>query len=97
MGRIISTFIIILFAILALIFTSLNINLVTLNFYFLSLRIPLPLIIFISIIIGSLLAAITCVWITTKKDHKIRRLEKQFMTCQNELTSLKSISVERSP
>lgn len=74
--------------------TRLNSNLVTFNFYFDTIEIPLAVLIIASIIMGSILGVLFTVAMVFHALREKRRLRKKLKLCEKEIQNLRDIPIK---
>lgn len=83
-------FLIVLF-ILGLIFAGLNADLVTVNYYWGTERLPLSLLAILSFVLGGLLGLLTALIIYIKLKYVNRRLRHRLILVEKELSNLRAL------
>ena len=97
MRKLIGIIILIIAIVVGAAFTSINTDLVTLNYYFSSITISTSLLVLISLVIGVLLGALA-VWFTTLRlRYDNRRLNKQAKLAEQEIDSLRVLPLRDIP
>ena len=89
--RIVTYLFLILLVIFALIFAGLNADLVSVNYYLGTKRLPLSLLIILSFILGGLLGLLTAFITYVKLKYVNRRLRHRLNLVEKELTNLRAL------
>lgn len=94
MKRIILLITLLLFAALAAVFASLNLELVRIDYYLASAQLPLALLLFITLLLGVLVGVLACTVLLYSNMMERRRLRKQLVLCQQEIRNLRDIPIK---
>ncbi|MFM2321943.1 MAG: hypothetical protein RLZZ225_96 [Pseudomonadota bacterium] len=89
--RIVTYLFLILLVVFALIFAGLNADLVSVNYYLGTKRLPLSLLIILSFILGGLLGLLTAFITYVKLKYVNRRLRHRLNLVEKELTNLRAL------
>ena len=92
--RIISYLFWLLIIALVVIFTIINSHVIDINFYFKSVRIYLPLLLFLILFLGSILGVLAMVPFILKLQNKIRLLKRRADQAEQEVSNLRSIPIK---
>jgi len=96
--RLLKTVFVTLFFITAITFAIKNQESVSLQYYFVNevLTMPLFLLVFISILLGILIAGFGCVFTSFKLKQEIKRQQKTILELEDELNSLRNLPIMES-
>jgi len=97
MARFISIFFIILILLLVLLFTKLNAEPVSLNYYLGQIEQPLALILVVTFVAGSLIGLLSSVLVILSSRHEVSKLRKQIKQIKHteqEVMNLRSIPIK---
>jgi len=94
MARFISIFFILLILLLVLLFTTLNAEPVSLNYYLGQIEQPLALILVVTFVAGALIGLLSSVLVILSSRHEVSKLRKQIKHTEQELMNLRSIPIK---
>jgi len=94
MTRFISIVFIILILLLVLLFTLLNAEPVSLNYYLGQVEQPLALILVVSFVGGALIGLLSSVVVILSSRREVSKLRKQIKSTEQEVTNLRSIPIK---
>ncbi len=94
MTRFISTLFIVLILLLVLLFTSLNADPVSLNYYLGQVEQPLALILVVTFVAGALIGLFSSVVVILSSRHEVSSLRKQIKQTEQEVMNLRSIPIK---
>lgn len=94
MTRFISIIFIVLILLLVLLFTLLNAEPVSLNYYLGKIEQPLALILVVTFVAGALIGLLSSVVVILSSRHEVSRLRKQIKQTEQEVLNLRSIPIK---
>lgn len=94
MRKLLSFLILLLLILVALAFTSLNLGVMPLNFYFAKFTLPIAVAVFLFMLLGALLGVIASSGIWFRMARANRKLRRRLDSCDRELASLRNLPVK---
>lgn len=96
MRKLLSLIFVLLLVLLALVFTTLNLGVMVLNFYFATLTLPIAAAVFAFVLIGVLLGGLVSSLLWMRKAAELRRLRRKLNEREQELASLRNLPLKDS-
>lgn len=96
MRKVLSIIFVLILMLFALAFTTLNLGVVALNFYFASLTLPIAVAVFLCVLIGAVLGGVVSSLLWMRKATELRRLRRKLAEREKELDSLRNLPLKDS-
>lgn len=96
MRKVLSFLLVLFLVLVALAFTTLNLGVMALNFYFLSVTLPIAVVVFLCILIGAILGGLVSGLLWMRKSAELRRLRRRLAEREKELDSLRNLPLKDS-
>jgi lipopolysaccharide assembly protein A len=96
MRKVLSIIFVLILMFVALAFTTLNLGVVALNFYFISVTLPIAVAVFGLMLIGAVLGGVVSSLLWMSKTTELRRLRRKLAEREKELDSLRNLPLKDS-
>lgn len=96
MKRILVFVILLVVALLGLSFALMNAELVSLNYYFATIQVPLSMVVVLAIVVGALLGVLTMLGMALGQKRELAKMRKSIKLAEMEISNLRSLPLKDS-
>lgn len=96
MRKVLSFLLVLFLMLVALAFTTLNLGVMALHFYFINISLPIAVVVFLCMLIGAILGGLASALLLMRKTAELRRLRRRLAERERELDSLRNLPLKDS-